>query len=190
MNQPNGAQFEIAIRHMTGNAQAAPAERDKQLKCARGHHLNRVSALRRISLGELIAILFLGEGTVEGLFKDGFGVNNLKLGPEVPGVMGDGAAVGAAPRVGEGKVFIRNLLGKGAPVGRRVNNLCLVLGYNVDDTPSSAMQRVSCRYGYDVGGCTVMFSGGEGGGAYQLPLPAPSFLIFLGSTSAYPLLAK
>lgn len=54
---------------------------------------------------------------MKGLFKDGFGINNLKLGPKVPGMVGDAAAVGAATGVGKGKVFISDVFGKGTPIG-------------------------------------------------------------------------
>jgi len=79
--------------------------------------LGRVTALGRVRLGEVIAVVvLLGEGAVERLLKDGLGVNNLKLGPKVPGVMRDGAAVGAATGIGKGKVLVGNLFMEGAPV--------------------------------------------------------------------------
>lgn len=53
---------------------------------------------------------------MKGFFKDGLGINNLKLGPKVPGMVGDAAAVGAATGIGKGKVFIGNVFGKSTPI--------------------------------------------------------------------------
>lgn len=53
-----------------------------------------LAALRRISLGEGVAILvFLNQRAVDGLLKHGFGVVDLKLGLEVFGIVGYVAAV-------------------------------------------------------------------------------------------------
>lgn len=79
-------------------------------------HLIGVAALGRVRLGELVAMLLFLDGAVERLFEDGLGVNHLKLGPKILGMMGDGAAVGAATGIGKGKVLVGNFLCKGAPV--------------------------------------------------------------------------
>lgn len=77
-----------------------------------------MAALRRIRLGELIAILvLLDEGAVDRLFKDGLWVDNLKLGPKILGMVGDGATVGATTGVGKGKVLVGNVFMQGAPDG-------------------------------------------------------------------------
>lgn len=76
-----------------------------------------MTALRRVRLGEGVAILivlFL-KGTVERLFKNRLGVNNLKLGPKVLDMVRDSATVGAATGIGESKVLIGNFLMEGAP---------------------------------------------------------------------------
>ena len=81
-------------------------------------HLNRrgLAALRRISLGEGVAVLvFLNQRAVDGFLKDGFGVVDLKLGLEVFGIVGYVAAVGAATGVGEGEFFIRDFILISAP---------------------------------------------------------------------------
>lgn len=73
-----------------------------------------MAALRRVRLGKILTSLLL-EGTVDGFFKDRLGVNDLKLGPKILGMVGDGAAVGAATGIGKSKVLVGNVLVQGAP---------------------------------------------------------------------------
>lgn len=52
---------------------------------------------------------------MEGLIKDGFELIDLKLGLELPKVVGDAAAVGAATRVGELEALVDNVVLNGTP---------------------------------------------------------------------------
>jgi len=76
-----------------------------------------VAALRRISLGEIIAVFLLfNEGTVDRLFEDRLSVNNLKFGPKVFAMVGHGTAVRATTGIGKSKVLVGNLFMEGTPI--------------------------------------------------------------------------
>ena len=77
-----------------------------------GHHdlllIDAAAAGRGISLGELLVGLI--DGTVDALLKNGLRLVELKLGLEVPEIVGVAAAVGAATGIGEVEGLVDNLL--------------------------------------------------------------------------------
>lgn len=68
-------------------------------------------------------MLILIKRTVKGLFEDGFGLVDLELALQIPHVMRDAAAVGAAASVGKAKLLIGNVVTKGPPTMQLVNDL-------------------------------------------------------------------
>jgi hypothetical protein len=122
----------------------------------------RDAALRSVCLGEVVTVVLLSllRRDEEMFFKDGLGLIDLKLGLEVTNMMGDGAAVGAATSVGKAEVFVYNFLARISP------------------------ELVSVMSGTSIVPMVCVVE------TYQLPFPQPSFLTFLGSTSAWPFFAK
>lgn len=90
----------------------------------------RATALRRVRLGQVIAVLLLR--AMEGLFEDGLGLIDLELGLEVGGVMGKVAAVGAATGVGEAEVFVGDVIVNSAPIASARAVLLHLLGIHVE----------------------------------------------------------
>jgi hypothetical protein len=84
------------------------------------------SARRSVDLGELVVFL----GAVKALFEDGLGLVHIELGLEAVDVRGDGAAVGAAPSVGEIEVAIVDLVAWRAPIASAAAVLLGLLGIN------------------------------------------------------------
>lgn len=81
----------------------------------RQNHLGgRPATLRRVCLGEVVAVLVV-DGSVDGLLKDGLGLVDLELGLEVGEVVREGAAVGATTGVGEGEALVLDFLAEAAP---------------------------------------------------------------------------
>lgn len=77
-------------------------------------------------------LVLLSEGTMDGLVKDGLVIVNLELVLESSGTVGKAAAVGAAPGVGEGEVFIHDVIFHVAPVTTAAAVLLDLFGIGVD----------------------------------------------------------
>jgi hypothetical protein len=91
--------------------------------------LSGTSALRRISLGELVRLVV--EGAVDGLLKDGLGLVDLPFALEVADVVGEAAAVGAAAGVGELEVLVHDFFTKASPVAFAATVLLHLLGIDI-----------------------------------------------------------
>lgn len=93
----------------------------------------RVSALGRVSLGQIVAILILlHKRAVDGFLENRFRIVDLKLGLEVSGTVGKAAAVGAAASIGKGEILIHDLIGVASPVTTATAILLDLLWVGVD----------------------------------------------------------
>lgn len=96
------------------------------------HVLGILGTLGRVGLGGVQrVIVILLEGTVDVFFKDGLGLVDIELGLEVPDVVGDAAAVGAAAGIGKVEALVNDLFAHGAPVALATAILLRLLGVGV-----------------------------------------------------------
>lgn len=75
----------------------------------------RAATLRTVRLGEVISLVIFVNRAVQRLLKHGLGLVDLELALQVTNMVGEGAAVGAAPSVGKAELFVCNVVSKCTP---------------------------------------------------------------------------
>jgi hypothetical protein len=104
-------------------------------------------ALGRIRLGEVVGVVIIIEGAVEGLLEDGLGLVDLELALQIAHMVGDGAAVGAATGVGEAELLIRNIVTKGTPIASATAILLHLLWIGISMSTLCKEARKVLRWG-------------------------------------------
>jgi hypothetical protein len=107
-------------------------------------------AVGGVRLGQILAVFV--DGAVDGLLENGLRFVEVELGFQVPNVVGDTAAVGAAAGIGEAEVLIHDLLAKVTPVTLAAAILLDLLGISIyittlGEEPRQVLGGSSCALG-------------------------------------------
>lgn len=94
----------------------------------------RAATLRTVRLGEVISLVIFVNRAVQRLLKHGLGLVDLELALQVTNMVGEGAAVGAAPSVGKAELFVCNVVSKCTPISSATAVLLDLLGVDVGVT--------------------------------------------------------
>lgn len=148
-------------------------------------------------------------GSVQVLLEDGLGLVDVELGLELGAVRDYARAVGSAPGVGEVEVLVDDLLAGFTPVFLRQRLASMRRMRDAGVGRGEVKKKATMERDKREGKVRQAGEGGMGGRderlvkaaqaterrergslAYQFPLPPPFFLVFLGSASAKPCLAK